>query len=49
MRRQQLQHICNEEVLQLSAAVDEETGMALQVLIAHTGERLQADPGSFEG
>jgi hypothetical protein len=25
----------------------EAAGMALQVLIAHTGQRLQAEPGSF--
>ena len=33
--------------LQLSAAVERVAGMALQVLIAHTGQRLQTDPAAF--
>jgi hypothetical protein len=36
-----------KKILQLSKAAEEAVGMALQVLIAHTGQRFQTDPGSF--
>ena len=40
-------HCDQEEYCSSLQLWSEETGMALQVFLAHTGERLQADPASF--
>jgi len=36
-----------KKVLQLGEAAEDVVGMALQIYLAHTGQRLQADPGQF--
>jgi hypothetical protein len=32
---------------ELGEAAEDVVGMALQIYLAHTGQRLQADPGQF--
>jgi hypothetical protein len=48
MRRQPFQPLCDKEhFCSLAKLQKEAVGMALQIYLAHTGQRLQTDPGLF--
>lgn len=48
MRRQPFQPLCDKELFcSLVKLRKEAVGMTLQIYLAHTGQRLQTDPGLF--